>query len=359
MEPPGEKSPIRCPRRENLWCGGGDLNPYALRRKHLKLVRLPISPPPQRGNLRSIAKCGLWNKVPSAALNLRRRRKNHRQMQCPPSREPRCLVDANRARIGRQHMQNGRLALYRNSPRDSAHQRQPITPSPKIGMRADRADLGKSRQRQPLPSHGSQPPILANPQKSAQVVSPWPERPRFGKRRQLQHLRYIVRTERLKPKLPIASLSHSLANHLIHRLMPNRTPPSRQFGRRVEKQRGSLAGRRQIRQRTISLRALLHHSSQRPDPGLESPRQSVTLAKACMASCQRMPDRIVERLEFRFRSHGYRMSQPLQRIKNCPLRRGPESTAASTPPAPAGHRFQQRARHKRSAGPAQAGSGST
>lgn len=29
------------------WCGGGDLNPYALRRKHLKLVRLPISPPPR------------------------------------------------------------------------------------------------------------------------------------------------------------------------------------------------------------------------------------------------------------------------------------------------------------------------
>jgi hypothetical protein len=32
------------------------LNPYALRRKHLKLVRLPISPPPHRGNLRSIPK---------------------------------------------------------------------------------------------------------------------------------------------------------------------------------------------------------------------------------------------------------------------------------------------------------------
>src|SRR5580765_3757206 len=36
------------PSKENVldWCGGGDLNPYALRRKHLKLVRLPISPPP-------------------------------------------------------------------------------------------------------------------------------------------------------------------------------------------------------------------------------------------------------------------------------------------------------------------------
>src|SRR3954471_14397963 len=35
------------PEKSLDWCGGGDLNPYALRRKHLKLVRLPISPPPQ------------------------------------------------------------------------------------------------------------------------------------------------------------------------------------------------------------------------------------------------------------------------------------------------------------------------
>jgi hypothetical protein len=34
------------PEKSLDWCGGGDLNPYALRRKHLKLVRLPISPPP-------------------------------------------------------------------------------------------------------------------------------------------------------------------------------------------------------------------------------------------------------------------------------------------------------------------------
>ena len=34
------------------------MNPYALRRKHLKLVRLPISPPPHWGNFRSIPKTG-------------------------------------------------------------------------------------------------------------------------------------------------------------------------------------------------------------------------------------------------------------------------------------------------------------
>src|ERR1700761_4062458 len=45
-----------CSRECLDWCGGGDLNPYALRRKHLKLVRLPISPPPRRGNLQSISK---------------------------------------------------------------------------------------------------------------------------------------------------------------------------------------------------------------------------------------------------------------------------------------------------------------
>ena len=39
----------------DFWCGGGDLNPYALRRQHLKLVRLPISPPPHGVNLTSIA----------------------------------------------------------------------------------------------------------------------------------------------------------------------------------------------------------------------------------------------------------------------------------------------------------------
>ena len=38
------------------WCGGGDLNPYALRRKHLKLVRLPISPPPLEGQLEEYTK---------------------------------------------------------------------------------------------------------------------------------------------------------------------------------------------------------------------------------------------------------------------------------------------------------------
>ena len=32
--------------QKKLWCGGGDLNPYASRRQHLKLVCLPISPPP-------------------------------------------------------------------------------------------------------------------------------------------------------------------------------------------------------------------------------------------------------------------------------------------------------------------------
>ena len=36
------------------------MNPYALRRKHLKLVRLPISPPPHQGcDFLSIAKSGL------------------------------------------------------------------------------------------------------------------------------------------------------------------------------------------------------------------------------------------------------------------------------------------------------------
>src|ERR1039457_2664319 len=39
----------------DFWCGGGDLNPYALRRQHLKLVRLPISPPPHGVNFISIA----------------------------------------------------------------------------------------------------------------------------------------------------------------------------------------------------------------------------------------------------------------------------------------------------------------
>ena len=38
------------------WCGGGDLNPYASRRQHLKLVCLPISPPPHRGELYKYSK---------------------------------------------------------------------------------------------------------------------------------------------------------------------------------------------------------------------------------------------------------------------------------------------------------------
>ena len=31
-----------------FWCRGWDLNPHALRRQLLKLVRLPISPPRQK-----------------------------------------------------------------------------------------------------------------------------------------------------------------------------------------------------------------------------------------------------------------------------------------------------------------------
>ena len=38
--------PSRFRGQKKLWCGGGDLNPYASRRQHLKLVCLPISPPP-------------------------------------------------------------------------------------------------------------------------------------------------------------------------------------------------------------------------------------------------------------------------------------------------------------------------
>ncbi len=40
------------------------MNPYALRRKHLKLVRLPISPPPHWGNRLSISKAELRRKPP-------------------------------------------------------------------------------------------------------------------------------------------------------------------------------------------------------------------------------------------------------------------------------------------------------
>src|SRR5665213_4534005 len=37
--------------RRWFWCGGGDLNPHALRRQILSLVRLPISPPPHWGRI--------------------------------------------------------------------------------------------------------------------------------------------------------------------------------------------------------------------------------------------------------------------------------------------------------------------
>ena len=44
--------------QKKLWCGGGDLNPNASRRQHLKLVSLPISQPPHRGVLYEYSKGG-------------------------------------------------------------------------------------------------------------------------------------------------------------------------------------------------------------------------------------------------------------------------------------------------------------
>ncbi len=52
------------PGRKIHWCGGGDLNPYALRRQHLKLVRLPISPPPHWSELHEYSKgCASFRNV--------------------------------------------------------------------------------------------------------------------------------------------------------------------------------------------------------------------------------------------------------------------------------------------------------
>jgi hypothetical protein len=80
------------------------LNPYALRRKHLKLVRLPISPPPHWGNFTSISKAEVVRKaqprrthrsvsktsttVPSALLCSGGIGRNHCQMQGPSNHKP-------------------------------------------------------------------------------------------------------------------------------------------------------------------------------------------------------------------------------------------------------------------------------
>ncbi len=52
-----------------LWCGRGDLNPYGLLRQILSLVRLPISPLPRSGCLKTV-----YRKAVKARRALRRLR---------------------------------------------------------------------------------------------------------------------------------------------------------------------------------------------------------------------------------------------------------------------------------------------
>ena len=52
----------------SMWCGWRDLNPHALRRQNLNLVRLPISPHPRPEALISKTPLGMRAKKPPVAL---------------------------------------------------------------------------------------------------------------------------------------------------------------------------------------------------------------------------------------------------------------------------------------------------